>query len=304
MITITNLTKSYGSTVAVDDLSFEVKPGQITGFLGPNGSGKSTTMRMLLGLDRPDAGTATINGKEYRNFPAPAHEVGSLLDAKTVFGKRKARTHLAWIAQASGIGPDRVDHVLDLVGLQSVANKDIGEFSLGMSQRLGIAVALLGDPPVLIFDEPVNGLDPEGIRWFRKLMKQLSGEGRTILVSSHLMSEMQATADHVIVIGKGKLVADAPMASLMAGSNTIRFRSPHLDRFQPVLQSANVRVSPLGPDLALLDGIDLSALGDLALKHQVAIHELAPERSTLEDAYMQLTSDSAQYTADSTQFIV
>lgn len=300
MIKVENLVKTYGSTTAVDHLEFEVKPGQITGFLGPNGAGKSTTMRMMLGLDRPDSGHVFINGKRYGDFAAPIHEVGALLDAKAMFGKRSVRKHLSWIAQAGGVDQRRVHDVLELVGLTSVASKHVGEFSLGMSQRLGIASALLGDPPVLLFDEPVNGLDPEGIRWFRTLMKQLANEGRTILVSSHLMSEMQATADHVIVIGKGKLVADAPIASVVNGSGSVvRFRSSHLPKFRELLESEGATVTPESDSSALIAGLEPQAIGELAFRHQVPVFELAPQTQSLEDAYMALTQESVEYQAQS-----
>lgn len=300
MIKVENLVKSYGSTTVVDHLEFQVEPGQITGFLGPNGAGKSTTMRMILGLDRPDSGHVFINGKQFRDLAAPIHEVGALLDAKSVFGKRSARKHLTWIAQAGGVDTSRVHDVLDMVGLTSVASKHVGEFSLGMSQRLGIASALLGDPPVLLFDEPVNGLDPEGIRWFRTLMKQLANEGRTILVSSHLMSEMQATADHVIVIGKGKLVADASISDVVNGKgNLVRFRSSHLPRFVSVLEAEGASITHESDSAALISGLDSQAIGELAFKNQVPVLELSPQNQTLEDAYLQLTQDSVEYQAHS-----
>lgn len=300
MIKVENLVKTYGSTTAVDHLDFDVKPGQITGFLGPNGAGKSTTMRMMLGLDRPDSGHVFINGKQYRDLTAPIHEVGALLDAKAIFGKRSARKHLTWLAQAGGVDTKRVHDVLDMVGLTSVASKNVGEFSLGMSQRLGIASALLGDPPVLLFDEPVNGLDPEGIRWFRTLMKRLANDGRTILVSSHLMSEMQATADHVIVIGKGKIVADASIANVVNGSgNLVRFRSSHLPKFREILVAEGASMTPESDSSALISGLDAQAIGELAFRNQVPVHELTIQTQSLEDAYMQLTQDSVEYTAQS-----
>lgn len=300
MLKVENLVKTYGSTTVVDRLSFEIAPGRITGFLGPNGAGKSTTMRMVLGLARPDSGHVFINGKQYTDLSAPVREVGALLDAKAMFGKRSARKHLLWLAQAGGIDTSRVDAVLDMVGLSAVANKHVGDFSLGMSQRLGIAAAMLGDPPVLLFDEPVNGLDPEGIRWFRLLMKQLAREGRTILVSSHLMSEMQATADHLIVIGKGRLVADAPIANVVNGIGpTVRLRSSHLPKFGPILEANGASISNESDASMLVSGIDAEAIGNLALAHQVPIHELAPQTQSLEDAYMALTQESVEYTAHS-----
>lgn len=300
MIRVNNLTKKYGSTTAVDNLSFEVKPGIITGFLGPNGAGKSTTMRMMLGLDRPTGGNVTINGREYRHLDDPIHEVGALLDAKAIFGKRTARKHLTWIAQAGGVDTSRVHDVLEMVGLTSVATKRAGDFSLGMSQRLGIATALLGDPSVLLFDEPVNGLDPEGIRWFRTFMKQLANEGRTILVSSHLMSEMQATADHVIVIGKGKLVADAPIDQIVNGAGAVvKLRSPHLPKLREVLEQEGARITLETDSTAIVVGLEPKQIGEIAWQNQAAIHELAPQNQTLEDAYMELTQESVQYKAQS-----
>lgn len=300
MIQVENVTKKYGSTTAVDHLSFDVKPGIITGFLGPNGAGKSTTMRMMLGLDQPTSGKVTINGREYRDFEQPIREVGALLDAKAVYGKRSARSHLTWMARASDISSDRVHTVLDMVGLSSVANKQVGDFSLGMSQRLGIAAALLGDPKVLLFDEPVNGLDPEGIRWFRTLMKDLANEGRTILVSSHLMSEMQATADHVIVIGKGKLVADAPIDQVVNGGGTIvKLRSPHLTKVRRIIEQEGARITLESDSIAVVMGLDPERIGELAYQNQVAIYELTPLKQTLEDAYMELTRESLQFQAQS-----
>jgi ABC-2 type transport system ATP-binding protein len=298
MIRADNLTKQYGSTVAVDHLSFEVKPGIVTGFLGPNGSGKSTTMRMILGLDNPSSGHATVAGKEYRNLPAPMREVGAVLDPKAIYGKRTAVRHLGWIAQAGGIPPQRVEEVLDIVGLSNVAGKQVGEFSLGMSQRLGIATALLGDPPVLLFDEPVNGLDPEGILWIRTLMRKLASEGRTVFVSSHLMSEMERTADHVIVIGRGKLVADTSMQEFMlhASGSVVRVSSPQATRFVPLLEANGATVQPDGePTAILVSGMDAAAIGELASANQVVLHELAVRRASLEQAFMDLTKDSVEY---------
>lgn len=297
MIAAHGLTKRYGNTLAVDDLSFEVRPGVITGFLGPNGSGKSTTMRMILGLDNPTSGSVTVNGLAYRNIPAPIHEVGALLDAKAVDGSRTARQHLTWLAMASDIDPRRVDEVLGMVGLEAVAGKKIGGFSLGMSQRLGIATALLGDPSILLFDEPVNGLDPDGILWFRSLMQRLAKEGRTVFVSSHLMSEMQATADHIIVIGKGRLVADAPMDELMARSsgNALRVRSPKIAQFTPILEAAGSTVTPDSDEAVIVRGMTAADVGNLAHRFQVPLHELSPQRGSLEAAFMDLTRDSVEY---------
>jgi ABC-2 type transport system ATP-binding protein len=293
-----NLTKRYGSTLAVDHLSFEVKSGIVTGFLGPNGSGKSTTMRMILGLDNPSSGTATVGGKVYRDLPAPMREVGAVLDPKAIYGKRTAVRHLNWIAQAGGIPPQRVEEVLDIVGLSNVAGKQVGSFSLGMSQRLGIATALLGDPGILLFDEPVNGLDPEGILWIRNLMRRLANEGRTVFVSSHLMSEMERTADHVIVIGKGKLVADTSMQDFMlrASGSVVRVVSPQAAEFGPQLerQGATVRAGT-EPTSLLVSGMDAATVGDLAAANRVVLHELSLQRGSLEQAFMDLTRDSVEY---------
>jgi ABC-2 type transport system ATP-binding protein len=303
MIEIRGLTKRFGDTVAVDNLSFDIAPGVITGFLGPNGAGKSTTMRMILGLDNPTAGTATVNGRDYRDLPAPVREVGAVLDPKAVDGRRTARQHLGWIARAGGIPRQRVAEVLDIAGLTGVAGKKIGGYSLGMSQRLGIATALLGDPPVLLFDEPVNGLDPEGIVWIRGLMKQLAHEGRTIFVSSHLMSEMERTADRVIVIGKGRLVADTSMAEFMAraSGSVVRVASPQITALEPLLANAGGTMTPDAESNArLVSGLDAAEIGELAAASQIALHELAPRRGSLEHAFMELTRDSVEYRAHGT----
>lgn len=298
MIRADRLTKRYGATVAVDDLSFEVKPGMMTGFLGPNGSGKSTTMRIILGLDRPTSGSATVQGRDYSDLAAPMREVGAVLDPKAIYGKRSAARHLTWIAQDGGIPVSRVDEVLDMVGLTQVAGKQVGGFSLGMSQRLGIATALLGDPQVLLFDEPVNGLDPEGILWIRTLMRNLASEGRTVFVSSHLMSEMERTADHVIVIGKGKLVADTSMADFMhlASGNVVRMVSPQAAAFVPILEASGASVQiDGGPTNLLLTGIDAARVGELAAEHQIVLHELTSRGASLEQAFMDLTRDSVEF---------
>jgi ABC-2 type transport system ATP-binding protein len=300
MIIAERLTKRYGSTTAVNDLSFEVRPGIITGFLGPNGSGKSTTMRLILGLDNPNGGTVTVHGKSYRDLPAPMREVGAVLDPKAIYGKRTAYRHLSWIAQAGGIPQRRVDEVLELVGLTNVAGKHVGGYSLGMSQRLGIATALLGDPPVLLFDEPVNGLDPEGILWIRDLMQRLAKEGRTVFVSSHLMSEMERTADHVIVIGKGKLVADTSMAEFtrQAAGDTVRVVAPDTPKLEAALARAGATITAdPDPRALLVSGFDAARIGELALEHRIVLHELAPRRNTLEHAFMELTRDSVEYHA-------
>jgi ABC-2 type transport system ATP-binding protein len=291
------LTKRYGSTVAVDELSFEVLAGRVTGFLGPNGAGKSTTLRMVLGLDTPTGGTVTIDGRPYTSLRRPLFEVGAMLEAKAVHEGRSAYSHLLCLAQSNGIGRRRVEEVLDIVGLTSVAKKRAGLFSLGMGQRLGIGAALLGDPGVLIFDEPVNGLDPEGIVWIRTLMQSLASEGRTVFVSSHLMAEMALTADHVIVIGRGRLLAEASVDELVGGSsqNYVRVRSPQ-DARLATLVSANGGSSRPEADGALaITGISASAIGDLAGTNGIILHELSPQEVSLEEVYMELTHDSVEY---------
>ena len=300
MIEARALTKHFGSTLAVDDLSFEVLPGQVTGFLGPNGSGKSTTMRMVLGLDRPDGGHVAINGRRYHDLPWPLREVGGLLESRAVHPGRSARNHLLALAQTNAVPARRVDEALELVGLTAVAHKRAGKFSLGMTQRLGIAAALLGDPGVLLFDEPVNGLDPEGILWVRTLLRGLAGEGRAVFVSSHLMSEMALTADHVVVIGRGHLIADLPMAQFVAQSSKahVRVRSPQGDTLRDVLSGAGASVA-LEPDGAMVvAGLDAPAIGDMAARLGLALHELAPQSASLEQAYMELTHDSVEFRAE------
>lgn len=302
MIRTQGLTKKYGSTVAVDNLTFEVKPGIVTGFLGPNGAGKSTTMRMILGLDNPTDGTVTVNGKSYRDLEAPMQEVGALLEASAVHGGRSAWYHLLWQAQAAGIPKSRVDDVLEMVGLTDVAGKKVGGFSLGMHQRLGIASALLGDPPVLLFDEPVNGLDPEGIRWVRSLFKRFADEGRTVFVSSHLMSEMEQTADHVLVIGRGKLIADMPVSEITQGSaqSHVKVLSPAADQLSPLLVAAGGNVSNGTANELMVTGIDATVIGETAASNGIVLHELTPRRASLEAAFMELTHDSVEYRADGT----
>jgi ABC-2 type transport system ATP-binding protein len=297
MIEARGLAKRYGSTVAVDDLSFEVHEGQVTGFLGPNGAGKSTTLRMILGLDAPTAGSVTIDGRAYASFRRPLFEVGALLDAKAIHEGRSAYNHLLCLAQSNGIARKRVEEVLDIVGLTSVAHKRAGSFSLGMGQRLGIGAALLGDPGVLIFDEPVNGLDPEGIVWVRTLLRSLADEGRTVFVSSHLMAEMALTADHVIVIGRGKLLAESSISDLVTSStqNYVRVRSSQQTELSALI-GVNGGSSTLRPDGSLaVTGLDAPKIGDLAAASRIAIHELAPQAASLEDVYMSLTHDSVQY---------
>ncbi|GAB3712034.1 ATP-binding cassette domain-containing protein [Amycolatopsis oliviviridis] len=299
MIEIRELTKRYGPTVAVDDLSFRVRPGLVTGFLGPNGAGKSTTMRAVLGLDTPTSGDALINGRHYADIDRPLHQVGALLDASAVHGGRGAFDHLYCLARSNGIGRKRVHAVLDRVGLADVAGKRIGGFSLGMRQRLGIAAALLGDPGILLFDEPGNGLDPEGIRWIRDLMRALATEGRTVLVSSHLMSEMELTADHIVVIGRGRLIAEATIAELAERfRRDVLVRTPHDAELIRLLRSAGATVTR-GPDGSLAaQGLDAVAIGDLAVRHGIAVHELTPRRDSLEDAYLKLTKDSTEFRAE------
>ncbi|WP_079063149.1 ABC transporter ATP-binding protein [Streptacidiphilus griseoplanus] len=302
MIEARGLTKRYGPHTAVDQLTFQVRPGVVTGFLGPNGSGKSTTMRMILGLDDPTSGTVTIGGYPYRRLPNAGRTVGALLDAKAVHGGRSARSHLLSLAQLAGVPRQRVDHVLDVVGLRDVARRRAGEFSLGMGQRLGIAGALLGDPEVLLFDEPVNGLDPEGILWVRTLMKGLAAEGRTVFVSSHLMSEMALTADHLVVIGQGRLLADMGVREFLDRHSTgfARVRTPDGAGEQrrllaKVLTDAGARTEP-EPDGALkVSGLPLPRISDLAHQHDVRLHELSPHQASLEEAYMRLTQSEVTY---------
>jgi ABC-2 type transport system ATP-binding protein len=291
------LTKDYGDKRAVDDLTFEVKPGIVTGFLGPNGSGKSTTMRLIMGLDRPTAGSVTVNGKPYRDHPAPLHEVGVLLEARAVHTGRSARNHLIALAQTHGIPRSRVDELIDLVGLHDVADKRVGQFSLGMGQRLGIAAALIGDPRTVMLDEPVNGLDPEGIHWIRNLLKQLAAEGRTVFVSSHLMSEMAVTADHVIVVGRGKLIADLGIRELVqrASQKRVLVRSPRADALAAVLTRPDVTVSVLDDGALDVVGLTASEVGDAAAEAHIALHELTPHEASLEEAFMELTRDHIEF---------
>jgi len=299
MIEAVGLTKRYGDKLAVDQLSFSVKPGQVTGFLGPNGAGKSTTMRMILGLDAPTSGTVTVGGKPFGQAAFPMREVGALLDAKAVHGGRSAYNHLLCLAQTNNLPKRRVDEVLGLVGLGAVAKKRSKGFSLGMGQRLGIAAALLGDPKVLMFDEPVNGLDPEGILWIRNLMKALAAEGRTVFVSSHLMSEMEATADHLIVIGRGKLVADCSVQEFIDNNSelSIRVRTPQLAEFGPLLSGKGATVRADGEDALLVTKLGMTEIGDLAFENQIRVHELSPIQASLEQAFMELTKDSVEYHA-------
>jgi ABC-2 type transport system ATP-binding protein len=296
------LTKHYGDKLAVDGLSFDIRPGKVTGFLGPNGSGKSTTMRMIVGLDGPDAGTVRVNGRRYRDLPWPLREVGSLLEAKAIHPGRSARAHLWMLAQTNNIPKSRVGEVLDLVGLHDVAGRRAGKFSLGMGQRLGIAAALLGDPEVLLFDEPVNGLDPDGIRWVRNLLRGLASEGRTVFVSSHLMSEMALTADEVVVIGRGRLIAQMPVEELISADHRsyVRVRSPQLDPFKLALQRAGASVELEADGSLSVRGMGEADIGDLALAEHVALHELAPQSASLEEAFMELTGESVEFRGGTT----
>jgi ABC-2 type transport system ATP-binding protein len=298
MIEAVALTKYYGRKRAVDGLSFTVRPGIV--FLGPNGSGKSTTMRLVLGLDRPSKGDVTVNGKHYRDHAAPLHEVGALLEARSVHSGRSARNHLLALAQTHGISRRRVDELIDLVGLHDVAKKRVGQFSLGMGQRLGIATALLGDPSTVMLDEPVNGLDPEGIHWMRNLLRQLAAEGRTVFVSSHLMSEMAVTADHLIVIGRGRLIADVPVDEFIkgAGRNVVRVRSPQATELRDLLVGPNVTVVVLDDGALEVSGLTAEQVGDLAADHNLRLHELTPQQASLEEAFMELTRSDLEYQAE------
>ena len=300
MIEVRGLTKRYGAKVAVDNLTFGIEPGRVTGFLGPNGAGKTTTMRCILGLDYPNEGTVTIDGKVYGNLAFPMREVGALLEAKAVHGGRSAYNHLLCLAQTNGLPRRRVGEVLELVGLTEVAKKRSKGFSLGMSQRLGIAATMLGDPRVLMFDEPVNGLDPEGILWIRNLMKALASEGRTVFVSSHLMSEMENTADHLIVIGRGKLIADCTMKEFIDGSSgtSVRVRTPSADQLVRAV-SAKGATATADPDGAIeVRGMTIEQIGDLAFSEGVRLHELTMVKASLEEAFMELTADAVEYHAD------
>jgi ABC-2 type transport system ATP-binding protein len=307
MIEAVGLTKRYGSTVAVDELSFTIRPGVVTGFLGPNGAGKTTTMRLILGLDKPSAGTVTVGGKPYAQLASPMREVGALLDARAMHGGRSARSHLLCLAHTSGIPGSRVDEVLGIVGLTDVAAKRSKGFSLGMSQRLGIAAALLGDPQILMFDEPVNGLDPEGIRWIRTLMQSLAAEGRTVLVSSHLMSEMENTADHLTVIGRGRLIADCGISEFIAASQhqAVLVRALQPSALAAAIASAGGTTSAatntpgaVGEGAIEVRGLTEDQVADLAFAHGIRLHHLSTSKASLEQAFMELTAHSVEFQAD------
>jgi ABC-2 type transport system ATP-binding protein len=300
MIEVRGLTKRYGAKVAVDDLTFGIEPGKVTGFLGPNGAGKTTTMRCILGLDYPDKGTVIIDGQVFRDYAYPMREIGALLEAKAVHGGRSAYNHLLCLAQTNNLPKRRVGEALELVGLTEVAKKRSKGFSLGMSQRLGIAATLLGDPKMVMFDEPVNGLDPEGILWIRNLMKALAAEGRTIFVSSHLMSEMENTADHLIVIGRGKLIADCTMKEFVARASgaAVQVRTPSADRLIRAVSAKGATVITGDDGSIEVRGMSAEQVGDLAFSEGIRLHELATVRASLEEAFMELTADSVEYHAD------
>jgi len=291
------LVKRYGDKTAVHDLTFTVQPGTVTGFLGPNGAGKSTTMRMIVGLDAPTAGTVTVHGKPYAQHAMPLREVGVMLEARAVHTGRTAYNHLLALAATHGIPRRRVDEVVDLVGLRAVARKRVGGFSLGMGQRLGIACALLGDPQTVILDEPVNGLDPEGVRWVRNLLRGLAAEGRTVFVSSHLMSEMALTAEHLIVIGRGELIADASVHEFVkqASTNSVRVRSPQAAQLRELLLGAEVSVASEEAGALTVTGLESDRIGVVAAQHGITLYELTPQEASLEDAFMQLTQDAVEY---------
>ena len=302
MIEAVNLTKRYGDKTAVDNVSFTVEPGTVTGFLGPNGAGKSTTMRMIMGLDKPTNGKVTVNGRPYRELSAPLCEVGALLDAKGLHGSRSARSHLRQLAVSNGIPAKRVDEVLEITGLTSVAKKRVKGFSLGMGQRLGIAAALLGDPGVLLFDEPVNGLDPEGVKWVRDTCRRLAGEGRTVFISSHLMSEMALTADHLLVIGRGRILSSGPVDDVIASATTDRVRvaSPQASRLAELMASHKLAARPVEPSVLETTATTAATIGEIAAKNGIVLHELTTIRASLEEAYLTLTNASVEYRTDLT----
>ena len=299
MIEVNHLTKRYGKTVAVDQVSFKVEPGKVTGFLGPNGAGKSTTMRMILGLDAPTSGQVRVDGKSYHELREPLRSVGALLDAKAIIGGRSAANHLKWLADSNGITRRRVSEVLDIAGLSDVAGRKVGTFSLGMNQRLGIAAALLGDPSTVMFDEPINGLDPEGIVWIRNLMKSLALEGRTVFLSSHLMSEMALTADHLIVIGRGSIIANASTDDFINRNTAPRIRVRALEQYELAegLTQRGAVIERGSDDALVVTGLGAAAIGDAARIHDITLTELAPQGSTLEEAYFDLTKEVTDYNA-------
>ena len=297
MIEAGNLTKDYGEKRAVDDISFTVRPGIVTGFLGPNGSGKSTTMRLILGLDSPTQGDVRVNGKHYAEHAAPLHEVGALLEARSIHTGRSASNHLLALAKTHGISRRRVDQLIDLVGLHDVGRKRAGKFSLGMGQRLGIAAALLGDPATILLDEPVNGLDPEGVHWMRNLLKQLASEGRTVFVSSHLMSEMSLTADHLIVIGRGRVIADTSIDDFVrkASGDRVRVRTPEAQRLRELVLTDGVSVTSSEADVLEIEGVTSQRVGELAAANAIVLHELTPLQASLEEAFMELTREDVEF---------
>jgi ABC-2 type transport system ATP-binding protein len=299
VIEANGLTKDYGEKRAVDGLTFTVQPGTVTGFLGPNGSGKSTTMRLILGLDRPSGGSVTVNGRSYRDYAAPLHEVGALLEARAVHTGRSAYNHLLALAQTHGVPRNRVEELIDRVGLRSVARKRVGQFSLGMGQRLGIAAALLADPQTVILDEPANGLDPEGIQWIRNLLKELAAEGRTVFLSSHLMSEMALTAEHLIVIGRGRLIADLSVDEFVrrASRNIVRVRSPHASELRDALVGPEVTFEAAEDGALEVTGLTAAQIGEAAASHGFILHELTPERASLEEAFMDVTRETVEFQA-------
>jgi ABC-2 type transport system ATP-binding protein len=299
-IEVRGVTKRYGRTLAVDDLSFRVEAGRVTGFVGPNGAGKSTTLRVVLGLDAPDAGEARVGGRRYRELRAPLSEVGALLDAGATHPGRRARSHLRWLARSNRLPARRVSEVLELVGLSDVARKRTGGFSLGMAQRLGIAAALLGDPPILVFDEPVNGLDPDGIRWIRVFLRSLAEEGRAVLVSSHLMSELEGVADDLVVIGRGRLIAQTSVSDLLAtrSDGRVHVRTPQVTEVMAALAGAGATVTSTGSDALVVTGLEPDRIAELVSGHGLRLQELYRERGSLEDAFIDLTRDAVDYVAE------
>jgi ABC-2 type transport system ATP-binding protein len=300
MIEVDHVTKRYGEKLAVDDLTFTVRPGIVTGFLGPNGAGKSTTMRMILGLDAPTSGRVEVNGKAYRDLRAPLQEIGAMLEARAIHTGRSAFHHLLAMAQTHGIARSRVDEVIEIVGLNTVARKRVGGFSLGMGQRLGIASALLGDPATVILDEPANGLDPEGILWIRNLLKGLAADGRTVFLSSHLMSEIAQTAEHLVVVGRGRLIADTTVADIVAQASedrAVRVRTPDATALRELLAADGVTIASSERGVLEVHGLGSARIGELAAQAGVVLHELTPQTASLEDAFMRLTGDSVEYHA-------